>query len=75
MHHMQVLSPDFSRYLSHSITILPDAQGQNDAHAACAFETSQHVICVFGIPEYVLFCRLQDGATTRSTQTWFQSVV
>ena len=33
---MQVLSPDFSRYLSHSITILPDAQGHNDAHGACA---------------------------------------
>ena len=35
---MQVLSPDFSRYLSHCITILPDAQGQNDSHAACAAE-------------------------------------
>ena len=34
---MQVLSPDFSRYLSHSITILPDAaQGHNHAHGACA---------------------------------------
>ena len=32
---MQVLSPDFSRYLSHSITILPDARGHNDAHGAC----------------------------------------
>ena len=36
VHHVQVLSPDFSRYLSHSITILPDAQGHNDAHGACA---------------------------------------
>ena len=35
---MQVLSPDFSRYLSHSIKILPDAQGQNDAHGTCAAE-------------------------------------
>ena len=34
---MQVLSPDFSRYLSRSITILPDAaQGHNHAHGACA---------------------------------------
>ena len=33
---MQVLSPDFSRYLSHSIKILPDALGHNDAHGACA---------------------------------------
>ena len=36
VHHVQVVSPDFSRYLSHSITILPDAQGHNDAHGACA---------------------------------------
>ena len=37
VHHMQVLSPDFSRYLSRSITILPDAaQGHNHAHGACA---------------------------------------
>ena len=35
---MQVLSPNFSRYLSHSITILPEAQGQNHSHAACAAE-------------------------------------
>ena len=35
---MQVLSPDFSRYLCHSIKILPDAQGQNDAHGTCAAE-------------------------------------
>ena len=35
---MYGLSAEFSRYLSHSITILPDAQGQNDAHAACAAE-------------------------------------
>ena len=34
---MLVLSPDFSRYLSRSITILPDAaQGHNNAHGACA---------------------------------------
>ena len=34
---MQVLSPDFSRYLSRTITILPDAaQGHNHAHGACA---------------------------------------
>ena len=33
---MQVLSPDFSRYLCHSIKIQPDAQGQNDAHGTCA---------------------------------------
>ena len=34
---MQVLLPDFSRYLSRSITILPDdAQGHNHAHGACA---------------------------------------
>ena len=26
------------RYLSDSITILPDAQGQNDAHGTCAAE-------------------------------------
>ena len=38
VHHMQVLSPDFSRYLSHSIRVLLDAQGQNDSHAACAAE-------------------------------------
>ena len=31
-----MLSSDFSRYLSHSIKILPDAQGHNDAHGACA---------------------------------------
>ena len=30
------LSSDFSRYLSHSIKILPDALGHNDAHGACA---------------------------------------
>ena len=36
MHHIQVLSSDFSRYLSHSIKILPDALGHNDAHGACA---------------------------------------
>ena len=36
VHHMQVLSPDFSRYLSHSITIPSHAQGHNDAHWACA---------------------------------------
>ena len=30
------LSSDFSRYLSHSINILPDALGHNDAHGACA---------------------------------------
>ena len=35
---MQVLSPDFSRYLSHSITILPDAQGQEHQHGTCAAE-------------------------------------
>ena len=35
---MQVLSPDFLRDLSHSITILRDAQGQNDAHGAYAAE-------------------------------------
>ena len=33
---MQVLSPDFSRYLSHSFTIPSHAQGHNDAHGACA---------------------------------------
>ena len=34
---MQVLSPDFSRYLSRTITILPDAaQGHNHAHGTCA---------------------------------------
>ena len=41
VHHMQLLSPDFSRYLSHSITILrnaANAQSQNDAHGACAAE-------------------------------------
>ena len=31
-----MLSSDFSRYLSHSIKILPDALGHNDAHGACA---------------------------------------
>ena len=36
VHHMQVLSPDFSRYLSHSFTIPSHAQGHNDAHGACA---------------------------------------
>ena len=36
VHHMQVLSPDFPRYLSHSIKIPPDAQGHNDAHGTCA---------------------------------------
>ena len=36
VHHMQVLSPDFSRYLSHSFTIPSHAQGHNDAHWACA---------------------------------------
>ena len=30
------LSSDFSRYLSHSIKILPDALGHNAAHGACA---------------------------------------
>ena len=38
MHHIQVLSSDFSRYLSHSIKILPDAQGHNDAHGTRAAE-------------------------------------
>ena len=33
---MQVLSPVFSRYLSHSITISSHAQDHNDAHGACA---------------------------------------
>ena len=34
---MKVLSPDFSRYLSRSITILPDAaQGHNHAYGTCA---------------------------------------
>ena len=33
---MQVLSPDFPRYVSHSITIPSHAQGHNDAHWACA---------------------------------------
>ena len=34
---MQVLSPDFSRYLSRTITILPDAaQDHNHAHGTCA---------------------------------------
>ena len=33
---MQVLSPDFSRYLSQGFTIPPHAQGHNDAHGACA---------------------------------------
>ena len=36
VHQMQVLSPDFSRYLSHSFTIPSHAQGHNDAHGACA---------------------------------------
>ena len=36
VHHIQVLSSDFSRDLSHSVKILPDAQGHNDAHEACA---------------------------------------
>ena len=30
------LSSDLSRYLSHSIKILPDALGHNAAHGACA---------------------------------------
>ena len=38
MHHIQVLSSDFSRDLSHSIKILPDAQGHNDAHGTRAAE-------------------------------------
>ena len=38
MHHIQVLSSDFSRDLSHSIKILPDAQGHNDAHGTPAAE-------------------------------------
>ena len=33
---MQVLSPDFPRYVSHSIKIPSHAQGHNDAHWACA---------------------------------------
>ena len=36
VHHMHGLSSDFSRYLSHSIKILPDALGHNVAHGACA---------------------------------------
>ena len=38
MHHIQVLSSDFSRDLSHSVKILPDAQGHNDAHGTRAAE-------------------------------------
>ena len=33
---MQVLSPDFPRYLSHSIKIPSHAQGHDDAHGTCA---------------------------------------
>ena len=38
MHHIQVLSSDFSRDLSHSVKILPDAQGHNDGHGTRAAE-------------------------------------
>ena len=38
VHHIQMLSSDFSRYLSHSTTILPDALGHNEAHGECAAE-------------------------------------
>ena len=36
--HIQVLSSDFSRDLSHSVKILPDAQGHNDGHGTRAAE-------------------------------------
>ena len=36
VHHMQVLSPDFSRYLSHSIKISSHAQDQEHQHGTCA---------------------------------------
>ena len=35
---MLVLSPDFSRYLSHSINIPSHAQGQEHQHGTCAAE-------------------------------------
>ena len=51
---MLVLSPDFSRYLSRSITILPDAaQGHNHAHGACAAGLP-------GICDVNLVCRTMD---------------
>ena len=36
VHHVQVLSPDFSRYLSHSIKISSHAQDQEHQHGTCA---------------------------------------
>ena len=36
VHHVQVLSPDFSRYLSHSIKISWHAQDQEHQHGTCA---------------------------------------
>ena len=36
VHHMQVLSPDFPRYVSHSIKIPSHAQEQEHQHGTCA---------------------------------------
>ena len=60
---MQVLSPNFSRYLSHSITILPDAQGQNHSHAACAAELPG--ICDVNLVSHTMSDGISQSAWSR----------
>ena len=61
---MQVLSPDFSRDLSHSITILRDAQGQNDAHGAYAAELPG--ICDVNLVSHTLGDGISPSVWSRS---------
>ena len=41
----------------------------------CLRNISECVLCVCGIPEYVLFSTTRDRATMRSTRIWFNSAV
>ena len=60
---MLVLSPDFSRYLSRTITILPDAaQGHNHAHGTCAAGLP-------GICDVNLVCRTMDDDISASARS------
>ena len=43
VHRIQVLSPDFPRYLPHGIRIRPDAQGHNDAHGHVRLDCQEFV--------------------------------
>ena len=65
MHHVQVLSPDFSRYLSHSIKISSHAQDQEHQHGTCA--AGLPGICDVNLVSDTMGDGISSSAWSRST--------